>query len=174
MVTTDKQPEALQLADALTHQRQCDEDGTEIAVSREAVHFSIICLRTQHATITAQSALIERMKMEAQIHAQEARTANATIAEIYQCVCGATGEPGNWNGAEPVREKLTAQDARIAELERDAARLDHLQKRGSTVELVNISDECRDFRVGGLHAAVSPSIRTAIDAAMQQGERNGI
>jgi single-strand DNA-binding protein len=35
--------------------------------------------------------LIERMRMEAQIHAQEARTANATIAEIYQLCSG--GEP---------------------------------------------------------------------------------
>ena len=50
--------------------------------------------------------LSERLKLEAQIHAQEARTANATIAEIYQCVTGATGEPGTWNGAEPVRQRL--------------------------------------------------------------------
>lgn len=46
--------------------------------------------------------LSERLKNEAQIHAQEARTAKATIAEIYQAVTGATGEPGNWNGAKPV------------------------------------------------------------------------
>lgn len=51
-------------------------------------------------------ALCERLKLEAQIHAQEARTANATIAEIYQLVTGKTGEPGNWNGAEPVRAAL--------------------------------------------------------------------
>ena len=48
--------------------------------------------------------LIERLRMEAQIHAQEARTANATIAEIYQLCSGGKGEPGNWHGAEPVRE----------------------------------------------------------------------
>lgn len=53
------------------------------------------------------SDLCERLKMEAQIHAQEARTANATIAEIYQIVTGATGEPGNWNGAGPVRAALS-------------------------------------------------------------------
>jgi hypothetical protein len=44
--------------------------------------------------------------MQAQIWKQEARTANATIAEIYQLCSGATGEPGNWNGAEPVRQRL--------------------------------------------------------------------
>lgn len=52
--------------------------------------------------------LAERLKQEAQIHAQEARTANATIAEIYKLVTGATGEPGRWNGAEPVREYMRA------------------------------------------------------------------
>jgi len=61
------------------------------------------------------------LQLEAEIHAQEARTANATIAEIYQLVTGATGEPGNWNGAEPVRQKLEALQARIAELEAQAA-----------------------------------------------------
>ena len=60
--------------------------------------------------------LADRLKLEAQMHAQEARTANSTIAEIYQCVTGKTGEPGNWNGAEPVRK-------RIAELEASEARL---------------------------------------------------
>jgi len=40
-------------------------------------------------------ALIERLKLEAQSHAQEARTANATIAEIYQLCTEATGELGN-------------------------------------------------------------------------------
>lgn len=48
--------------------------------------------------------LAERLKQEAQIHAMEARTANATIAEIYQAVSGGKGEPGNWHGAVPVRE----------------------------------------------------------------------
>jgi hypothetical protein len=63
--------------------------------------------------------LAERLKGEAQIHAQEARTANATVAEIYQVLTGATGEPGNWNGAEPAR-KLMAQLQQARE-ERDTA-----------------------------------------------------
>lgn len=58
--------------------------------------------------------LIERLKQEAQIHAQEARTANATIAEIYQIVTGKTGEPGNWHGAEPVRKCIEELRAAIA------------------------------------------------------------
>lgn len=66
------------------------------------------------ARIAEQDALIAKLRLEAQIQAQEARTANATIAEIYQAVTGGTGEPGNWNGAAPVK-------ARIAELEQQLA-----------------------------------------------------
>lgn len=51
----------------------------------------------------------DSLQQQAEIHAQEARTANATIAEIYQLVTGATGEPGRWNGAEPVRKRLATQ-----------------------------------------------------------------
>jgi hypothetical protein len=53
--------------------------------------------------IAALDRLAETLKLEAQLHAQEARTANATIAEIYQLCSGGTGEPGNWHGAEPIR-----------------------------------------------------------------------
>jgi hypothetical protein len=57
-------------------------------------------------------ALAGQLKLQAQIHAQEAQTANSTIAEIYQLCTGATGEPGNWHGAEPVRQALAAAVAR--------------------------------------------------------------
>lgn len=68
-------------------------------------------------TIAQQANLISRLKHEAQIHAQEARTANSTITEIYQVISGATGEPGNWNGAEPVRAYVQQQAERIKEME---------------------------------------------------------
>ena len=60
--------------------------------------------------------LIERLKQEAQAHAQEARTANATIAEIYRIVSGGTGEPGNWHGAEPVRKCVEELREQVAAL----------------------------------------------------------
>ena len=65
----------------------------------------------------AEAAEAERdaMKLQAQIHAQEARCANHSLAECYQAVTGSTGEPGNWNGAVPVREALESLRA-----ERDA------------------------------------------------------
>lgn len=64
----------------------------------------------------AAETLAERLKREAQFHAQEARTANSTIYEIYQVVSGGKGEPGNWHGAEPVRAKLEALERENAEL----------------------------------------------------------
>lgn len=74
-------------------------------------------LKTANEQVDEAEALVETLKHEAQLHAQEARTANATIAEIYREVSGGKGEPGNWNGAEPVRAELTALRARVAELE---------------------------------------------------------
>lgn len=63
-----------------------------------------LAYREQHiATLEAELAAC---KQQAQIHAQEARTANATIAEIYQVCTGGKGEPGNWHGAEPVRRRI--------------------------------------------------------------------
>lgn len=58
--------------------------------------------------------LAATLKLQAQIHAQEARTANSTIAEIYQCVSGATGEAGNWHGAQPVRDVIERLQAKLA------------------------------------------------------------
>ena len=71
-------------------------------------------LRTQ---LAEAEELNDTLRQEAQIHAQEARTANGTIYEIYQAITGATGEPGNWNGAKPVIEKLAQLQERAGELE---------------------------------------------------------
>ena len=43
----------------------------------------------------------EKLKLEAQSHAQEARTQRSTVHEIYQII---GSNKGDWNGAEPVRE----------------------------------------------------------------------
>jgi len=64
--------------------------------------------------MSTNEALIERLRNEAQIHAQEARSANATIAEIYRIVTEGTGEPGRWNGAEPVRKCIEELRAALA------------------------------------------------------------
>jgi len=58
-------------------------------------------------TLTAER---ELLLQEAKIHAQEARTQRSTVHEIYQLITGATGEPGDWHGAEPVRALLAERD----------------------------------------------------------------
>lgn len=89
-------------------------------------------------------ALCDRLKLEAQSHAQEARTANATIAEIYQLCTGATGEPGNWNGAEPVRAlaaRLAAAEMEIAD--RDARWTSDLAKASREINRATEADHAR-------------------------------
>jgi hypothetical protein len=75
--------------------------------------------------------LADRLKLEAQCHSMEARTANSTIYEIYQIISGGKGEPGNWNGAEPVRKYVSqlivdasnhAADAETVRREREVER----------------------------------------------------
>jgi hypothetical protein len=73
--------------------------------------------RAEQATeIAALKALAETLKNEAQIHAMEARGTNATINEINKFISGATGEPANWHGAQPVKEYVNGLKAQIAEL----------------------------------------------------------
>ncbi|ADV01299.1 hypothetical protein [Alicycliphilus denitrificans] len=57
----------------------------------------------------------------------------------------------------------------------DTARLDHLQQRGATIDLVPGEGDFYPtrFRVGGLHATVSTDIRPAIDAARAQAKEGG-
>lgn len=62
-------------------------------------------------------ALYEACKQQAQIWKGEARCANDTIAQIYQLVTGRKGEPGNWNGSEPVKALIAERDALAKELD---------------------------------------------------------
>lgn len=74
----------------------------------------VVTLRVENASIRAAliadndrlKDLCARLRQEAQFHAGEARGANATIREAYQEATGATGEPGNWHGAEPIKTAL--------------------------------------------------------------------
>ena len=84
-----------------------------------------------------------------------------------------------WEGYQAATQHSAARiaelEAEVQALRRDAERLDYLQCRGATVELLPGTDGFYPmrFRVGGLHAAVSENIRGAIDTAMAQGANHG-
>lgn len=52
----------------------------------------------------------EHLKMQAQIWKGEARAQSSTVRECYQACTGATGEPGDWHGAAPVRAVVAERD----------------------------------------------------------------
>ena len=66
----------------------------------------IVTLADAEAAAERLRGLVDRLKLEAQCHSGEARAANHTIAEAYQAVTGGKGEPGRWNGAEPIRTEI--------------------------------------------------------------------
>jgi len=88
-----------------------DIPATEAKLQRAAS-----TLQSLSADLDRVTAERDALLLQAQSHAQEARTANATIYEIYQALSGGKGEPGNWNGARPAREYVERTEARISTL----------------------------------------------------------
>ena len=119
--------------------------GRVITDARDAIT-ALDALRT---ALTEALALSDRLRQEAEIHAQEARTMKAIVHEAYQVATGATGEPGNWNGAQPIRDAL--------ERVRKEARREGME------EAAQRADQLADFEVGK-RAAVSLGARLATDA----------
>jgi hypothetical protein len=68
--------------------------------------------------------------------------------------------------------RLSDVEAEIAALKEDAERLDYLQNRAATVEILPDGSWWK-FRIGGLHSAQSPNIRAAIDSARAAGDGEG-
>lgn len=73
---------------------------------------------TKIATLTKHveelTTLSHHLKQQAIGNAQEMRTQKSIVREMYQVLTGATGEPGDWNGAEPAR-KVMAELAALRE-----------------------------------------------------------
>ncbi|WP_048647521.1 hypothetical protein [Nitratireductor soli] len=68
------------------------------------------------AEIERLTNLTDQLRMEAQLHSGEARAANASLREAYQAVSGGRGEPGSWNGAEPIKAEVSRLRAKLAEV----------------------------------------------------------
>lgn len=60
----------------------------------------------------ANAALLQ----QAQIWKQEATTHRATVHEAYRACTGSTGEPGDWNGALPIRALAAERDDALEQL----------------------------------------------------------
>ena len=95
----------------------------------------------------------------------------ASLAEAVRDV-------GKWLNERPNRPldlrsvaMLCAHAQQADSVQEDAARLDYLHSTGSTIEMLpgEVDFYPMRFRVGGLHSAVSPNLREAIDIARKQG-----
>jgi len=119
----------------------------------------------------------EREQFEAWAKARYAKNPHFWLRQIddggYSCGMADSA----WDAWQAATQRSAARiaelEAEVQALRRDAERLDYLQCRGATVELLPGTDGFYPmrFRVGGLHAAVSENIRGAIDTAMAQGEK---
>lgn len=67
------------------------------------------------AQLAQAEARADACQQQAEIWKQEARTQTATVNEVYQLLTGGTGEPGNWNGARPVRSAALRLQAEAVE-----------------------------------------------------------
>ena len=93
--------------DTYHREREALETARDLYAELDAKDAEIAALRTR-----AETAERERdwAIQQAQVWKQEARTQQATVYEGYQAVTGATGEPGDWNGAEPFKALVRERD----------------------------------------------------------------
>lgn len=93
----------INLLNALAIDFECDDN----IYAKETCDKAAAALRTLQEENEALRNLVDRLRVEAQAHAMEARGANATIHEAYQAATEGKGEPGNWHGAGPIKDELT-------------------------------------------------------------------
>lgn len=99
-------------------------DAEDLAYELAYTRYSLVREEVEAERLRTEN---EALMQQAQIWKQEARTMQNTVAECYQAVTGSTGEPGDWNGAKPVREA-------ISELKGE---LDRLQEFSNIVDGIN-------------------------------------
>jgi light-regulated signal transduction histidine kinase (bacteriophytochrome) len=105
----------LEFAWCVTDERKAVPWTNELADKTEAARAAVIEeFASKEAECERMQNLCETLRQEARNHAHEAAGHRATVQEIYQLISGATGEPGDWNGAAPVRE-LLAECERLRE-----------------------------------------------------------
>lgn len=141
---------------------------------------------TSDELVSSLQAQVEKLTEEreaclrqAEQWAMEARGHKSSLHEAYQAVTGATGEPGNWNGARPIIEAFNALRSKVSAqregLEPFARAAEHANVEGISIAICRddgtiIADDS-DFRqavsllsVGGLDSS-SPAVAAAPDGA---------
>jgi len=91
------------------------------------------------ATLTAKLAAVTQ---QAQIWKMEAMAHKSTVQECYQACTGSTGEMGDWNGANPVKEMA----AKLAEATKPASRRHMIQMEQQFAEAQKDADRYRWLR----------------------------
>lgn len=84
-------------------------------------------------------------QQEAQIWKQEARTQSAIVAEIYQELTGKTGEPGDWNGARPLKPAILRKQAEAVDRLKDF-RCVAFGTNGMAIDILDITKEAQRLR----------------------------
>lgn len=71
-----------------------------------------------NAEIARLNAVVDAVRVQAQVWASEADAQRDTVHRIYEIVTGKKGEPGDWNGEVPVRAEITRLNAVIRAMAR--------------------------------------------------------
>jgi hypothetical protein len=114
----DLDREAAALIDALEKERDAavsrdnawfwKDHATALSKLRDAAEADNLTKDGRIAELESQNA---NLLLQAQGWAMEARCQKSTVHKAYQAVTGATGEPGDWNGANPIVEALREAEA---------------------------------------------------------------
>lgn len=160
MSKTEKQSEALRLAEKL------DAGCWLVGDHGNPIKEAVATLRRLDAENRALRGLA------ATCYAGLGAECNLPESWLDALKAAADGEPFGTEGLLPFTateardETIRQLEAQIKSLTSDADRLDHLQRTGSTIDLLPACGSVPvRFRVGGLAETVSMDIRSAIDAA---------
>ena len=100
-------------AEAVLEERTRERDEFERKGKELCVAYGTALITIHDLTRERDEALkeVEALKLQAQVWASEARAQKATVHACYEAITGKTGEPGDWNGAEPIRRYVAERDA---------------------------------------------------------------
>lgn len=109
------------------------------------------------ADLDAANARADAAIREAQTWKQEAMTQRATVHAAYEVCTGKTGEPGDWNGAEPIRALAARADELLVAGGALADRVINLalpENMPRHLDLLMLDEDAKRFRAVAAREAV--------------------